>query len=108
MKSKKTKTMAKGKGKGHQVTTAETSDLVLALNGNTLETTISPNAEFAGIQKFVEQGNMDGVTSMGNWNYWWAPSDGTETVQAQGSGHYRSWSNDADGTLHTSNWITIP
>ena len=96
------------RSKGKKVLLSTESDLVLTLEGTTFTTTVSPNADFSGIQKFVTMGTADGAVSLGNWNYWWGGNDGTESVQAQGSGFYRGLSSDEDGTVHVSNVIQIP
>lgn len=105
----KSKKMAKSKG-GKPVQSAPpttTTDLTLILDGNTLTTTISPDAQWAGIQKFADQTTNDGAVSVGNWNYSTAPGAGaTKSVEATGSGNYRGWSSDFDGNVHLSNWVT--
>lgn len=105
----KSKKMSNGKGKGGKTLLAPQllTDLVLSLDGNVLTTTVSPNAVWSGIQKFVDPTTNDGAKSIGNWNYWSNPTDGDESVSADGPGHYRGWSSDANYDIHYSNWIEI-
>lgn len=100
--------MAKGKKKPSPPP-ASTVDITLTLSGTTLTTSISPNAQWAGIQKFVDMSTNDGAISVGNWNFNSPPGEGvTKSVQAVGTGYYRSWTSDFNYAIHTSNIIYIP
>lgn len=108
-KSKKMATSKRGKPT-YTAPPTHATDLVLTLEGNTLTTTISPDAQWAGIQKFVDITTNDGAVSIGNWNYSSPAGEGaTKSVEAQGTGHYRGWSTDfTNGDVHVSNWVDIP
>jgi hypothetical protein len=99
-----------GKGKPIQAPPTTSTDLTLTQSGDTLTTTISPNAQWAGIQKFVDQNSNDGAISVGNWNFNAPPGVGTtKSVQTQGTGYYRGWSSDFYSyNVHLSNWIFVP
>lgn len=88
---------------------AQISDLNLVLNGNTLTSTRSDRARWAGIQKFVTQSSTDGAVSITNKYYDPPGGAGREplSAQAQGPGFYRSWTTDDDYTVHTSNWVQV-
>src|SRR6187399_1145472 len=87
---------------------ASLADIVLTQSGSTLTTTVSPNANWAGIQKFVNMSTNDGAVSVGNW-YFEAPGTATpQSVQISGTGYYRGWTSDFDGTIHISNVVFVP
>lgn len=96
--------------KGRKTTLAPvlSTDLTLTSDGTNLTTTISPDAQWAGIQKYVDPTTNDGAVSVGNWNYSTPPGSGaTKSTPAQGTGHYRGWSSDFNGDVHYSNWVVI-
>lgn len=96
--------------KGKKPAPATLSDLFLTVSPDgTVTTTISPNAQWAGIQKFVDMSTNDGAISVGNWNYNTPPGPGTtKSVASVGTGYYRGWSSDFDATVHLSNVVFIP
>lgn len=97
------------KGRGHNQQSEAlsiTSDLVLTESNRVLTLTISPNAQWAGVQKFTSMTTNDGAVSVCNWYYTTAPTLATCTVS--GSGFYRGWTSDFNYDVHLSNWITIP
>ena len=59
------------------------SDLNLSVTGTTLTTTISENAQWAGVQDFSDITTTDGAVSICNW-YYSTPSGGTKTCQSDG------------------------
>src|SRR5688572_8710015 len=69
------------------------NDLTLTESGGIFTTTISPNAQWAGVQKYIDPTTSDGAVSVCNWNYS-VPTGGTKTCQSTGPGHYRSWTSD--------------
>lgn len=88
---------------------ASIADLTLVVSGSTVTVTISPNAQWAGIQKFVNMTTNDGAVSLGNWNFSTPPGVGTtKSIQVSGTGYYRGWTSDFDYTIHTSNVVFIP
>ena len=90
-----------------EVTLAETTDLTLTLSGSTFTTTISPNAEWGGVQKFVTMSTNDGATSECNWNWSGVQAPASKTCNSSGPGFYRSWTSDHDYNVHLSNVIQI-
>jgi len=84
--------------------------LTLSSDGNTLTCTISPDAQWAGIQKYVDPTSNDGALAI--WeaqrNYSTPPGSGqTTNCPTQGSGHYRGWTSDFNYDIHYSNWVVI-
>lgn len=98
------------KGKGPKANPATLSDLVLTINSDgTVTTTVSAEAQWSGIQKFLDPTSNDGAISVGNWNYNSFPGvSHTETTQLQGSGYYRGWSSDFDYDIHLSEFVFVP
>jgi hypothetical protein len=87
----------------------EVTDLVLTFDGSTFTTTISPNAEWGGVQKFVTMSTNDGAVSVCNWNWSGVAAPASKTCSSSGSGFYRSWSTDkVTYDVHLSNVIQIP
>jgi len=87
----------------------EVADLVLTFDGSTFTTTISPNAEWGGVQKFVTMSTVEGAVSVCNWNWSGVQAPASKTCSSLGSGFYRSWTSDkVTYDVHLSNWITIP
>ena len=90
---------------------AVTTDLLLMLDGSTLTCTLSPNAEWAGIQKYVSQTTNDGAIAIWEAQRYFSSPPGagaTTSCPAQGTGYYRGWCSDFDRSVHLSNWIFIP
>jgi len=96
----------RGRGHSQQAELSITSDLVLTESNGVLTLTISPNAQWAGVQKFVSMTTNDGAVSVCNWNYTTAPTLATCTIS--GTGFYRGWTSDFNYDVHLSNIITIP
>ena len=96
-------------GKGKPVKEVILSgDLSLTLSGTTFTTTISPNAEWGGVQKFVTMSTNDGATSECNWNWSGVQAPGSQTCSSSGTGFYRSWTSDkVTRDIHLSNVIQI-
>jgi len=78
------------------------SDLILTESNGVFTTTISPNAEWGGVQRF-EKG-MKGGVSVCNW-YWPNNPPSVKTCNNLGSGIYRSWTSDKNGVIHLSKAI---
>lgn len=101
--------MAKAKKVKDPPASAADLSLTLSADGKTLTTTISPNAQWSGIQKFVDPNSNDGASSIGNWYYASPPGTGkTESVAVAGTGYYRGWSSDVNYTVHLSNVVFVP
>ena len=97
------------KSKKAEVALVETTDLTLTFDGSTFTTTISPNAEWGGVQKFVTMSTNDGATSECNWNWSGVAAPASKTCSSSGPGFYRSWSTDkVTYDVHLSNVIQIP
>lgn len=84
---------------------SQTSDLNLVLNGDTLTTSLSERAKWAGIEKKANQTD-DASVSLTNKLFVGA-RPGSLSAKAQGRGFYRGWTTDDDYTVHTSNWVHI-
>ena len=84
------------------------ADLSLTLSGTTFSTTISPNAEWGGVQKFVTMSTNDGATSECNWNWSGVQAPASQTCSSSGTGFHRSWTSDkVTRDIHLSNVIQI-
>lgn len=111
---KKQKTMAKAKGKTIAApTTSADLTITLSEDGTRLTGTVSPNAQWAGIQKFVDPASNDGAIGIheSNRNYTTPPGEGVTTECAvQGTGYYRVFSSDFPPTynVHVSEFLFIP
>ncbi len=95
------------RSKKAEVALQETTDLTLTLSGSTFTTTISPNAEWGGVQKFVTISTNDGATSECNWNWSGVQAPASKTCSSSGAGFYRSWTSDKNYDVHLSNVIQI-
>jgi|SRR5688572_14088993 len=82
------------------------TDLSLTNSGGILTSTLSENAQWAGVQKFLDTTSTVGASSVCNWYYIDAPEI-SEPCQSTGSGNYRSWTSDFDYNIHISNWVTL-
>ena len=94
------------KKKANTVLVVVVNDLTISESGGVITTTISPNAQWAGVQDFVDTTINEGAISVCNW-YYATPTGGTKTCQTDGSGNFRSWTSDFDYNIHISNWITL-
>ena len=87
-----------------QVVVVWENDLILS-GGVTC--TVSPNAEWGGIQRFNSIPlNVDGATSP--CNYYWPSNPTTMNCPVTASGVYRGFTSDHDYNIHISNLVTIP
>jgi len=108
----KIKVMSKSQGKGGKPMTAApvtTTDLTLTESGGVLSCNLTDNAQWGGIQKFVDQTTNDGAVAIfdAQRNYS-TVSTGKEThCNVDGAGSYRAWCSDFDYNIHTSNWVVI-
>lgn len=89
--------VARGKkAKADAVSLSVFNDLTITnLGGDVVETTLSPNAEWAGVQKWITVDTSNNATSLCNWN--WSNSTAPATIQCIGAVtgfSYRSWSSD--------------
>lgn len=91
----------------HEAAVVIASDLTLTLAGTTFTTTISPNAEWGGVQKFVTMSTNTGATSECNWNWSGVQAPSFNTCSSSGAGFYRSWTTDKNYDVHLSNVIQI-
>lgn len=100
--------MAKGKNRISPPTNS--TDLILTNQDGVLILTISPNAQWAGIQKSGDTAFAADENDMSVLNRYYSvpPGDGKkEALVASGAGYYRGWSSDFDGNIHGSNVIQI-
>ena len=100
-----------GGGKGPKPQPATLSDLVLTIVDGVVTSTVSPDAQWASIQKFVDMSTSEGA--VGIWEaqryYDTAPGPGaTTSCPVQGTGYYRGWTSDFDYDIHLSNVIFVP
>jgi uncharacterized lipoprotein NlpE involved in copper resistance len=71
------------------------NDLTLTESGGVLTTTLSPNAEWAGVQKWITVDTTNNAVSLCNWN--WSNSTAPATITCNGAVtgfQYRSWTSD--------------
>jgi len=112
MNTKNKNTMSKAqRGKGPKSIPATLSDLSLTIVNGVVTCTVSPDAQWAGIQKFINPTSNDGAIAI--WeaerNYYTPPGPGTTTsCQVQGTGYYRGWSSDFDYDIHLSEFVFVP
>jgi hypothetical protein len=82
------------------------NDLTLSNSAGTLTTTISPNAEWGGVQKFFTIDTTNNGVSVCNWYFITAPA--TMTCNSNGPGSYRSWTSDRTTyDVHVSSFLVI-
>jgi len=105
--TKEMKPLSQERGKPIKEVTLSSGDLIFTLSGTTFTTTISPNANWAGIQKYQVLWDINGAVSVDNWYFSSPPGNITKSVESIGSGFYRSWTSDFDQTVHYSNVIQI-
>lgn len=112
-KSQKNKNMAtskKGNGKPMTAAPVTTTDLTLTESGGVLSCNLTDNAQWGGIQKFVDQtSNVGAVAIAEAQRNYSTVATGKEThCNVDGAGSYRAWCSDFDYNVHTSNWVVIP
>lgn len=71
-----------------------TTDLTLTESAGVLTTSISPNAEWGGVQKFFTIDTTNNGVSVCNWNWSNVTAPASQTCQSNGTGSYRSWTSD--------------
>lgn len=92
----------KPKPKAEQVITVS-EDLVLS---GSVSCTVSPDAEWGGIQKFLAIPlSVDGAVSYCNFYWWSAPTE--MNCPTTSSGVYRGWTSDHDYNVHLSNVVSL-
>jgi len=107
-KEAKQSNKSESKSKKAEVALVETTDLTLTFDGSTFTTTISPGAEWGGLQKFVTMSTNDGAVSVCNWNWSNVQAPAFKTCSSSGPGFYRSWTTDkVTYDVHLSNVIQI-
>lgn len=104
---KKSNKMAKGK-KTLAAPPTTATDLNLSLVEGVLVLDINPEAEWSGIQKFIDPAINDGAVSILNKNYSGVTPPVKEVALIQGSGYYRGWTSDkVTYDVHLSNVIQV-
>jgi len=99
--------LAKTKGPKASFSSAEDLTLTASEDGLVVTTTISPEAQWAGIQK-ASDSNGTGLTSVGNWSFNQLPGSGvTRSVTVTEPGYYRGWSSDFDCDIHFSAFVEV-
>lgn len=87
--------LARGKkAKADLVTLSVFNDLILTESAGVLSTTISPNAEWGGVQNFQTIDTTNNGVSVCNWNWSYTAAPATQTCNVAGTGSYRSWTSD--------------
>ena len=70
-------------------------------------TTISPEAQWAGIQKASDANGAD-LESVANFSFTQPPGAGaTKSATVTGPGFYRGWSSDFDYDIHFSAFVEV-
>lgn len=84
------------------------NDLTLTNNAGVLTTSISPDAEWGGVQKFFTIDTTNNGVSVCNWNWSYSTAPSSQTCQSNGAGSYRSWTSDkVTYDIHVSSFLTI-
>lgn len=101
---------ARGKPKANAVIVSVSTDLTIAEAGGIVTGSVSANAQWAGIQKFIDPNSNDGAVAM--WeaqrNYSTPPGSGaTTSCHVDGAGYYRVWSSDFDYNIHLSSKLPV-
>lgn len=100
--------VARGKKqKAEAVTFSVLADLQLTESGSVLTTTISPDAEWGGVQRFVDMTTNDGAVSVCNWNWSYTQAPATMNCNSNGTGIYRGWTSDHNYDVHLSNLLPL-
>lgn len=87
--------VARGKkAKAEAVALSVFSDLTLTESGGVLTTSISPDAEWGGVQKFFTIDTTNNGVSVCNWNWSYVTAPSSQTCTSNGAGSYRSWTSD--------------
>ena len=101
--------MAKGK-KPMTAAPVTSSDITLVLTGDTLSASLSPETEWAGIQKDGDP-VITADTAVGVWeanrHYDDSAAGKSTSCKIDGPGYYRAWSSDFDYDIHLSNVIQV-
>lgn len=92
-------TAAGGNGKSKQKASAVTlsifNDLTISESGGVITTSISPDAEWGGVQKWVTVDTTNNATSLCNWNWSGVQAPASKTCDGAVPGFsYRSWTSD--------------
>lgn len=105
--------VARGKkAKAESVALSVSFDLTLEdIGGGVFETSISPNAEWGGVQKFFTIDTTNNGVSVCNWNWSYVPAPPSKTCGSNGAGSYRSWTSDKASSataydVHLSPFVT--
>jgi hypothetical protein len=87
-------TTARGKKKASDVSLSVFTDLTLTESLGVLTTSLSPDAEWGGVQKFFTIDTTNNGVSVCNWNWSYVMAPTSQTCTSNGSGSYRSWTSD--------------
>lgn len=98
---------ARGRKVKDNATLTTFTDLGLTESGGVLTTTISPDAEWGGVQRFVDITTNDGAVSVCNWNWSYVPAPATKDCNSNGTGIYRGWTSDHNYDVHLSNVLPL-
>lgn len=101
--------LARGKkAKADAVVLSVFTDLTLTQSGGVFTTTLSPNAEWGGVQKFFTIDTTNNGVSVCNWNWSNTTAPATQTCNNTGTGSYRSWTSDkVTYDVHLSPFVTF-
>jgi len=87
--------VARGKKpKANGVAFAVFTDLVLSESAGVLTTTISPDAEWGGVQNFFTIDTTNNGVSQCNWNWSNTTAPASMNCAVGAAGNYRSWTSD--------------
>ena len=103
--------LARGKkAKADAVLLSVFTDLTLTESGGVLTTTLSPDAEWGGVQKWVVVDTTNNAVSLCNWNWSYTAAPTTITCNGAVSGfQYRSWTSDkVTYDVHLSAFLPLP
>lgn len=84
------------------------NDLSLSNSAGVLTTSISPDAEWGGVQKFFTIDTTNNGVSVCNWNWSGTTAPSSQTCQSNGPGSYRSWTSDkVTYDIHVSSFLPV-
>jgi len=87
------------------------SDLFLTVVDGVVTSTVSPEAQWAGIQRFDDMSSNDGAEEIwGTQRFYNAPPGAGVVTSGPviGTGYYRGFSSDFDYDVHLSNVVFVP
>jgi hypothetical protein len=96
------------KQKASAVSLSVFTDLSLTQSGGVLTTTLSPNAEWGGVQQFFTIDTTNNGVSVCNWNWSGTTAPASQTCATNGAVFYRSWTSDkVTYDVHLSPFLTV-